>query len=209
MGRNTMGGKHHKRGKNSNGDKTRKIIYADNENTLYGLVVSSLGDCRFLIHCSDRVDRIGLIRGALYKKGFINPEDVVLVSLRTFETIKDGVKEKCDIIMSYNSHEIDQLKSSGLYYKNTNTPFTTVLENGKPAQMLQTDDVFKFTNSKDDDIVLDMKSQKKNPIKEESDDDSDVYKDDEVDYSKPSTFKVSNVKVIDSNDNTPFNFDDI
>ena len=93
MGKNVTGGKHHKRGKNSNYDKVRQINYADQSTTLYGLVVSSLGDCRFLVHCSDRVDRIGLIRGALYKKAFINPEDLVLISLRNFETLKDGVRE--------------------------------------------------------------------------------------------------------------------
>jgi translation initiation factor 1A len=201
MGKNTMGGKHHKRGKNSNYDKVRKIIYADQESTLYGLVVSSLGDCRFLIHCSDRVDRTGLIRGSLYKKAFINPEDIVLVSLRDFETLKDGVKEKCDIIMTYNSQDIEQLKSNGLYYKNTTTPFCTVLEHGKPAQADIGDDTYNFTTSKDDDKVPVI-----NTPEEDEDSDEDSY-DPPVQYAPPP--KRSNVKVIDSNDNTPFDFDAI
>jgi translation initiation factor 1A len=201
MGKNTMGGKHHKRGKNSNYDKVRKIIYADQELTLYGLVVSSLGDCRFLIHCSDRVDRIGLIRGALHKKAFINPEDIVLVSLRDFETIKDGVKQKCDIIMSYNSHEIEQLKSNGLFYKNTTSPFCTILENGKPAIAEIADDIFKFTNSKDDEPIPVIHD---NSEDEDSDEDS---LDKPIQYAPPP--KRSNVKVIESSDNEPFDFDAI
>ena len=202
MGKNTMGGKHHKRGKNSNYDKVRKIIYADQDLTLYGLVVSSLGDCRFLVHCSDRVDRIGLIRGALHKKAFINPEDIVLVSLRDFETVKDGVKEKCDIIMSYNSQELEQLKANGLFYKNSNSLFSTILENGKPAQAQDKDDMFNFTNSKDEDPM--------SIINENQDEDSDG----EDTYDKPNQYvpipKHSNVKIIESNDgDEPFDFDSI
>ena len=202
MGKNTIGGKHHKRGKNSNYDKIRKIIYADQESTLYGLVVSSLGDSRFLIHCSDRVDRIGHIRGALHKKAFINPEDIVLVSLRDFETIKDGVKEKCDIMMSYNSHEIEQLKSNGLYYKNTNTPFSTILEHGKPARAEIGDDIYNFTNAKDEDSF---------PVIYKNSDESENSDEDTLDkpiqYAPP---KRSNVKVIESNDgDEPFDFDAI
>jgi translation initiation factor 1A len=199
MGKNTIGGKHHKRGKNSNYDKVRKIIYADQELTLYGLIVSSLGDSRFLVHCNDRVDRIGLIRGALHKKAFINPEDIVLVSLRDFETIKDGVKQKCDIIMSYNSHEIEQLKTTGLFYKNTTSPFCTILENGKPAIAEIGDDIFKFTHTKDDDPVIHDNS--------ENDENSDDSLEKPIQYAPP---KRSNVKVIESNDgDEPFDFDAI
>lgn len=209
MGKNTLGGKHHKRGKNSNSDKMRKMIYADNENTLYGLVVSPLGDCRFLIHCNDRVDRVGLIRGSMYKKGFINPEDLVLVSLRTFETVKDGVKEKCDIIMSYNSYEIEQLKTNGLYYKNSKSPFSTVLENGKPAQMEQTDDVFKFTNKEEEiEVYKNTVPNKKNGDSDEDLEEQDSNDEDEnFNYTQP--VKQSNVKVIGGSDNTPFDFDSI
>ena len=202
MGKNTMGGKHHKRGKNSNYDKVRKIIYADQDSTLYGLVVSSLGDSRFLIHCSDRVDRIGHIRGALHKKAFINPEDIVLVSLRDFETIKDGVKEKCDIMMSYNSHEIEQLKTTGLYYKNTNTPFSTILEHGKPAQVEMRDDIFKFTNATENESIPSIHDNSEDD--ENSDEDS---LDKPIQYAPPP--KRSNVKIIESNDNLPFDFDSI
>ncbi len=205
MGKNTQGGKHHKRGKNSNSDKTRQITYANNEETVYGLVVSALGSGRFMIHCSDRVNRCGKIRGSMYKKKFINPEDLVLVSLRTCETKKDDVTEKCDIIMSYNSQEIDQLKANGLYYKNSNVPFCTVLENGKPAQMHETDDVFKFSNNKEEDY----EPYKKNDVlpKAEDEDEDDIY-DEDKDFTYVQPTKTSNVKVIGS-DSEPFDFDAI
>jgi translation initiation factor 1A len=131
MVKNTTGGNKHKKGKNSNFKKNRQITYADNNETLYALVISPLGGCKFKVHCSDMTDRIANVRGALHKSTFINPGDVILVSVRDFEKVKPGTMERCDILMKYLSHEIDQIKKQGMFYKNTNNPFNTILENGK------------------------------------------------------------------------------
>jgi initiation factor 1A len=131
MVRNMTGGKGHKKGKRSNGDKKRIIEYADEINSLYALVMSPLGDCKFLVHCNDNNDRIGVIRGSLYKNTFITPGDVVLVSLRDFEKSKPGCKERCDIVIKYMSGEIDQLKKKQVFYLNSNNLFNLTLDKGK------------------------------------------------------------------------------
>jgi translation initiation factor 1A len=125
------GGKGHKKGKRSNSNSKRIIEYADEISSLYGLVISPLGDCKFLVHCNDSNDRIGVIRGSLYKNTFITPGDVVLVTLRDFETSKTGCKERCDIVIKYMPGEIDQLKKKQVFYLNSNNPFNLTLDKGK------------------------------------------------------------------------------
>jgi initiation factor 1A len=139
MVRNMTGGKGHKKGKRSTGDKKRIIEYADEINSLYGLVMSPLGDCKFLVHCNDNNDRIGVIRGSLYKNTFIIPGDVVLVSLRDFEKSKPGCKERCDILIKYMPGEIDQLKKKQVFYLNSNNPFNLTLDKGKGKTSKDTD----------------------------------------------------------------------
>jgi initiation factor 1A len=139
MVRNMTGGKGHKKGKRSTGDKKRIIEYADEINSLYGLVISPLGDCKFLVHCNDNNERIGVIRGSLYKNTFITPGDVVLVTLRDFEKSKTGSKERCDIVIKYMANEIDQLKRKKIYYLNTNNPFNLTLDKGTSKKSKEND----------------------------------------------------------------------
>jgi hypothetical protein len=104
--------------------------------------------------------------------------------------------------MSYNSHEIEQLKSTDLYYKNSTTPFATVLEHGKPAQVQMTDDMFKFIVGTDNESI---------PVIHDNSEDESENSDDSLDkpiqYAPPP--KRSNIKIIESNDNIPFDFDAI
>lgn len=135
MGRNTTGGNKQKRGKNSTQEsKKRPLTYADNKDTLYALVISPLGDCGFLVHCNDNVERIGIIRGAMYKSSFIQSGDMTLVSLREFEQVKLGRKERCDVLLKYHAEEVSQLVKRGLYYKDSTRPFLTKLEKGKSTK---------------------------------------------------------------------------
>lgn len=52
---------------------------------------------------------MGIIRGSMYKKCWLNKNDLVLCSIRTEITSK----KKCDIIFKYTSEEIRILKRSG------------------------------------------------------------------------------------------------
>ena len=131
MGKNVTGGNKHKKAKNSTVEnKKRLITYADNQDTFYGLVKAPLGGGHMMVHCNDGTDRIGTIRGALFKSNYIVPGDMTLVSLRDFEKVKIGAKERCDIMLKYNPEEVLQLVKRGLYYKDSQRPFMTKLDKG-------------------------------------------------------------------------------
>jgi len=195
MGRNTIGGKGHKRAKKTTVDRHRQIDYADEESTFYGLIVSAQGDSRFLVHCSDKIERIGLVRGTMYKKCYIEEGDLVLVSLRSFETVKDGERERCDLVVKYNQQDIEQLRDNGLYYKNTKKPFSTSLEHGRPADTKELDDEIQFGSVEPDKTTQEI---------------LDSDSEEEILPIKQPIVKKSNVKIIDTNEKLgEFNFDDI
>jgi initiation factor 1A len=107
MGKNQIGGKKHKRGQNH--DNRRAVIYADGKDTIYAMILRPLGDCRFSVVCNDGVERIGVVRGALYKNTFIATDDIVLVGLREFQTDS----RICDIIFKYQAEDIADLRATG------------------------------------------------------------------------------------------------
>jgi translation initiation factor 1A len=55
------------------------------------------------LQCFDGVKRLGLIRGKLRKKIWINNGDIILVSLREYQD------EKGDVILKYNADEARSL----------------------------------------------------------------------------------------------------
>lgn len=57
----------------------------------------------FLLQCFDGVKRLGLIRGKLRKKIWINNGDIILVSLREYQD------EKGDVILKYSADEARSL----------------------------------------------------------------------------------------------------
>ena len=133
MPKNLTGGNKHKKGKNSTHKVTRAIIYPDNKITLFAYVLGALGDCKFHIRCNDDQNRIGVVRGSLYKNTFINVGDLVLVGLRDFSTAtsKSG-KEFCDIIMKYTSDEMNEIqKNNILTCKGSSKPFVNNLDLNK------------------------------------------------------------------------------
>ena len=166
MGRNTTGGNKQKRGKNSTQEsKKRPLTYADNKETLYGLVISPLGDCAFLVHCNDNQERIGYIRGAMYKSCFIQSGDMTLVSLREFEQVKLGRKERCDVILKYHAEEVTQLVKRGLYYKDSVRPFLTKLEKGKSTKFDHQSDTGGGGGGDDDDDIITVVTDAKKDVK--------------------------------------------
>ena len=130
MVRNTTGGNKQKGKKRSTANQKRIIEYADGSTSLYGLVISPLGDCKFLVHCNDNIDRIGVIRGSLYKNTFITPGDLVLITLREFEQVKPLSKERCDIVIKYQAGEIEQLRRKKVFYTNSTNTFNLTLDKG-------------------------------------------------------------------------------
>mgnify|MGYP006096473261 CR=1 FL=1 len=111
MGKNTLGGKKHKRAKNSNFDFKRPLQERQ-EGESYARVDKLLGGSRLLCECFDVqngdfkiTERVGTIRGSMRKRVWINIDDIILISLRGYQ------EDKCDIIWKYNADEIQELKS--------------------------------------------------------------------------------------------------
>ena len=91
---------------------------------VYGIVTSTLGDCRFIVHCEDKVERQCTLKGSFRNRVRVNLEDSVIVSLRVeydrLSTMSDGKKERGDIVWKYFPSEVSILISNGKisYLKN-------------------------------------------------------------------------------------------
>lgn len=102
---NQKGGKKHKRGKKDNQHSTPLRIKEDGQE--YAQIKGCKGNCRFDVICFDGKERIAILCGSMRKKKFVNPRDVILVSLRDFQD------DKCDIIDVYDDSHITMLKEQG------------------------------------------------------------------------------------------------
>lgn len=121
MGKNTIGGKKHKRGKN-NSNPIKRLLQTRQEGESYAKIINLLGNSRLQCQCYDvtnekeikdkkntaeykLTERIGVIRGSMRKRVWIRKDDIVLVSIREYQD------DKCDIIWKYTPEEIEDLKS--------------------------------------------------------------------------------------------------
>ena len=131
MGKNTKGGKKHKRGKNAIVDI--KLVVADYDCQFYSKVTNKLGGGRYSVdmfvtekkneenkiirYDEVKTGQIALLRGSLKKKARIAIGDILLVSIREFE------KRKVDIIHAYNNEEVHKLR------KTNNLPESKIFDN--------------------------------------------------------------------------------
>lgn len=101
------GGKNRKRGTNKNEPTKRELIIAQ-EGQTYAIVEKILGNGR--VTCKDVKGkvRLGIIRGKMRKKVWINSGDIVLLSIRDFQD------DKADIIGKYRPEEIEKLVKKNL-----------------------------------------------------------------------------------------------
>ena len=106
MPKNLKGGSKHKKmkNKNSNDDEDSKIILKDSDDQDYGKVEKLLGNCRVSLLCNDKITRIGIIRGNMKKKQWVNLHNIVLYAKREYEDTK------VDIIHVYSNDKVKQLK---------------------------------------------------------------------------------------------------
>lgn len=102
--------------KNRGGNKTKKKsrrVFRTRElglkdlqkvdNQEYAFVMSVYGDGRYELMCYDKVKRLGILRGKLKRTARIQKNEVVLVSLRDFQS------NKCDIVAHYSEEDLDKL----------------------------------------------------------------------------------------------------
>lgn len=87
-------------------DVSRPLAFADNETTVYGQIVSPMGQGQFKVSCSDGIPRTAKVRGRDHKRVWIRPGDIVLLSLR------EGVPGRADVELRYMPGEVKILKDN-------------------------------------------------------------------------------------------------
>jgi translation initiation factor 1A len=114
-----FGGKKKRRGKNMS-EKTYDTILRDGDDQFYAKVVKILGNERFDLivyyiettKCEDGSikeeinpkQKLGIMRGKMRKRMWVNTSDIVLVSTRDYE------ESKVDILHKYKLDEVSKLK---------------------------------------------------------------------------------------------------
>lgn len=109
MPKNVKGGSKHKKMKNtSNSDEitNEQLILKSGDDQDYGKVEKLLGNCRVSLLCNDKETRIGIIRGSMRKRQWLNVGSIVIYSMRGYE------KDKVDIIHVYNNNVLKILEKS-------------------------------------------------------------------------------------------------
>uniref|UniRef100_A0A6C0CYU3 S1-like domain-containing protein n=1 Tax=viral metagenome TaxID=1070528 RepID=A0A6C0CYU3_9ZZZZ len=102
---NNKGGKNYKKGKKDNKPKTSNIRKTQ-DTEIYGEVIKINGNGRFTVRCTDGIERLGIIRGKLRKRAWVNMNSIVLADVWNFED------KKCSIIHIYDSSDIEILLES-------------------------------------------------------------------------------------------------
>lgn len=116
MPKNKIGGSGAKKAAAKNSQQAARQIPFKEELQDYGIVQNLLGNGRLKVLClTDKVERLGTIRGNMYKKVWINKDDIILVSLREYQD------DKCDVIFKYNPDEVKVLKKQGQIPKDLET----------------------------------------------------------------------------------------
>ena len=135
MPKNVKGGSKHKKMKNtSNSDEIthEHLILKNGADQDYGKVEKLLGNCRVSLLCNDKEVRIGIIRGSMRKRQWLNIGSIVIYSMRAYE------KDKVDIIHVYNNNVLKILE------KNMNLNFSIMGEERSVEE-----DIFSFEDNEE------------------------------------------------------------
>ena len=109
MPKNKIGGKKGRKGGNkNNGQQKQELIFME-DGQAYAQVTKIYGNGRFEVRCFDGKIRLGILRGKMRKRVWVNQGDFVLVGLRDFQTNDD----KCDIMHKYTIDHARALKAYG------------------------------------------------------------------------------------------------
>lgn len=105
---NTTGGKNYKKSKHASGVPPTFIDKQSDQ--IYGRVVKNLGDRNILVFCNDNYTRICHIRGSMRKRVWINVGDIILISLRDFESKTAKGEEKGDVVAKFDETHFGKLR---------------------------------------------------------------------------------------------------
>ena len=133
MPKNLKGGNKHKKMKNnsnSNEITSADLILKTDTEQDYGKVEKILGNGRFSLLCNDKIIRLGIIRGKMRKRNWVNMGSIVLYSIREYE------KDKVDIIHVYSNNILKMLE----YKMNLN--FNISNDNNDDDDIFTTNDTY-------------------------------------------------------------------
>jgi len=88
-------------------EKSREVPYRDLDGQTYALVTAMLGNGRLTARCEDTIERMCKIRGSMRRSEWISVGDVILVSLREFQT------SKADVLHRYPHEDVRRLRKMG------------------------------------------------------------------------------------------------
>ncbi|KAJ1883122.1 Translation initiation factor 1A [Coemansia sp. RSA 486] len=107
-----FGGKTRRRGKNDTEGEKRELVFKGDDQE-YAYVTKLLGNGR-LSAISIKGEKLRVhIRGKMRKKVWIAVGNLVLVSEREFETVKEDTDRNVDLLIRYNDEEESQLRKYG------------------------------------------------------------------------------------------------
>ena len=99
---NKQGGRKYK--KNKSKQQSTKFICKTEDDEEYGQITKVKGSGRFDVMCCDGVSRMGIVRGNLRKRVWMNIYDMVLLAKWEFDD------NKCSIIHKYDDASVQKLK---------------------------------------------------------------------------------------------------
>jgi translation initiation factor 1A len=180
---NTKGGKGHKKKKNSN--LGREPVFIDRQvDQIPARALRLLGNRNVLCYSNDNVIRMCHICGKMKGRVFIEPGDMVLITLRDFSENTDIKKVKLgDIIAKYDTIQYSQLKKEEgvnpkLFMKLETMNGCRLAEIGedmtKTEIIMPEDDGFEFEHSEEEGGIVEKQEVKEVKEVKEVDDDLNI-----------------------------------
>lgn len=107
MVKNKFGGKGAKRQSNKNSDTSSRKLLLKEASQEYGKIIKCLGNCKFEVFGMDGKPYLGILRGNMKKKVWVNVNNYVLFTYRDFQD------NKVDIIYKFHDDETRRLIKLG------------------------------------------------------------------------------------------------
>ena len=148
---NNKGGKKYKKNKKQ-GEQVKINIKKTQDTELYGEVSKINGNGRFTIRCTDGKERLGIVRGKLRKRMWVNNGSIVLVDVWEFQDDKCSIIHVYDDAGTQNLLETREIPESLISTNNSYDDFEEETEI-KTYDMPPPDD--NSDSSSDDEIDLD------------------------------------------------------
>jgi translation initiation factor 1A len=104
---NNKGGKNYKKSKHAS---EMPILYEREEGQMYARVTKILGNCNLMVYCNDGRERMCHIRGNMRKRVWLGVGDIILISVREYNTEEPGKLGRGDVCVKYDPSVLSRLK---------------------------------------------------------------------------------------------------